>query len=108
MFSGRSFNDLSQYFILPWILKDYSSEGLNLNTKEIYRDLSRPIHAIDDKNYKKLMQKYTEADDADKFHSGSHYSTPGFISYFLVRLKPYSYVSVEIQVIKNFKKGRLF
>ena len=100
MFSGRSYNDLSQYFVMPWILKDYSSDGLNLNTADVYRDLQRPVHAIEENNYIKLSQKYSEADDDfAKFHSGSHYSTPGFVTYFLIRLKPFSYISAEIQVI---------
>ena len=97
MFSGRSYNDLSQYFIFPWILKDYSSDGLNLNTPDVYRDLQRPIHALEDSNYQKLDQKYSEADEVDKFHSGSHYSTPGFVTYFLIRVKPFSFISAEIQ-----------
>ncbi len=98
MFAGRSYNDLSQYCIMPWILKDYASDGLNLNTPDVYRDLQRPIHAIEESNYQKLVQKYSEADEYDKFHSGSHYSTPGFVTYFLIRLKPFSFISAEIQV----------
>lgn len=95
--SGRSYNDISQYIILPWIIKDYSSDGLNLNNYEVYRDLTRPIHAIDDNTYRNLSIKYSEADEFDKFHSGSHYSSPGFVCYFLIRTKPFSYISAEIQ-----------
>jgi len=95
--AGRSYNDISQYLVMPWIIKDYSSEGLNLNNYETYRDLTRPIHAIDDNTYKNLSIKYNEADDYDKFHSGSHYSSPGFVCYFMIRLKPFSYISSEIQ-----------
>jgi hypothetical protein len=95
--AGRSYNDVSQYLVMPWIIKDYSSEGLNLNNYETYRDLTRPIHAIDDNTYRNLSIKYSEADDFDKFHSGSHYSSPGFVCYFLIRLKPFAYISSEIQ-----------
>jgi hypothetical protein len=52
---------------------------------------------MDENNYKYLAEKYTEAEDEDKFHSGSHYSTPGFVVYFLIRTKPFSYISAEIQ-----------
>ncbi len=42
--SGRSFNDLTQYPIFPWIIIDYKSSQINLNNKntfiKIYRDLS--------------------------------------------------------------------
>jgi hypothetical protein len=95
--AGRSYTDISQYLVMPWIIKDYYSEGLNLNTDEIYRNLSHPIHALDENTRKNLKQKYYEAEESDKFHSGSHYSTPGFVCYYLIRLKPYSYISAEIQ-----------
>ena len=32
--AGRSYNDLSQYPIFPWILSDYTSETLDLNNSE--------------------------------------------------------------------------
>ena len=41
--AGRSFNDLSQYPVFPWILADYASEKLDLTKPETFRDLSRPI-----------------------------------------------------------------
>lgn len=95
-FSGRSYNDLSSYFIMPWILGDYISDGLNLYNKDIYRKLNKPIHAVS-KDSNTLLDKYNEADDDFKFHSGSHYSTSGFICYFLIRTKPFAYTSAEIQ-----------
>lgn len=39
--SGRSFNDLTQYPIFPWILADYTSNELNLNDSQAYRDFSK-------------------------------------------------------------------
>jgi len=96
--AGRGYNDISQYFVIPWIIKDYKSDGINLNDKNIYRELNRPIHAIEDDSKQKLIAKFNEAEGEDKFHSGSLYSNPPFVSYFLIRLKPYSYISVDIQV----------
>lgn len=39
--SGRSYNDLTQYPIFPWIFSNYSSQSLNLDEAEAYRDLSK-------------------------------------------------------------------
>ncbi len=39
--SGRSYQDLNQYPIFPWIIADYESEKLDLNTPATYRDLSK-------------------------------------------------------------------
>lgn len=43
---NRSFSDLSQYPIFPWVLADYDSEDIDLKNEKSYRDLSKPIGAI--------------------------------------------------------------
>lgn len=37
--AGRSFNDLMQYPVFPFILSDYVSETLDLNDPSIYRQV---------------------------------------------------------------------
>jgi hypothetical protein len=44
-YSGRTHNDINQYYIFPWILKDYQSDRLDLTDPGIYRDLSKPMGA---------------------------------------------------------------
>ena len=56
-----------------------------------------PIHALEENTRKNLKHKYEDSEELFKFHSGSHYSSPGFICYYLIRLKPFSYISAEIQ-----------
>ncbi|KAG1145700.1 hypothetical protein G6F37_002464 [Rhizopus arrhizus] len=41
--SGRSYNDVTQYPVLPWILADYTSEELNLTNPKTFRDLTKPM-----------------------------------------------------------------
>src|SRR5699024_612413 len=36
--AGRSYNDLMQYPVFPWILSDYSSSELNLTNPHSFRD----------------------------------------------------------------------
>ena len=43
--AGRSYNDLSQYPVLPWVLRDYTSATLDLTDLSVYRDLSKPMGA---------------------------------------------------------------
>ena len=40
IFSGRSFNDVTQYPVLPWIITNYTKEELS---EEDYRDLGLPV-----------------------------------------------------------------
>ena len=46
-YSGRTFNDLNQYPIMPWIIADYQSNCLNLQNPQTFRDMSLPIGAQD-------------------------------------------------------------
>lgn len=44
--AGRTYNDLSQYPVFPWVLMDYESEELRLDDPTVYRDLSKPVGAL--------------------------------------------------------------
>ncbi|XP_063928044.1 uncharacterized protein LOC135141118 [Zophobas morio] len=44
-FAGRTYNDLTQYPVFPWVLKDYESSTLDLKDPKIYRDFSKPMGA---------------------------------------------------------------
>ena len=50
--AGRSYNDLTQYPTFPWILADYSSEKLDFNKSSTFRDLTKPVGALDAKRFK--------------------------------------------------------
>ncbi|XP_024317643.1 uncharacterized protein LOC100827088 isoform X2 [Brachypodium distachyon] len=39
--AGRSYNDITQYPVFPWIIPDYQSKVLNLDDPSTYRDLSK-------------------------------------------------------------------
>ncbi|KAI3829204.1 hypothetical protein L1987_03321 [Smallanthus sonchifolius] len=79
--AGRSYNDITQYPIFPWILSDYKSTHLDLANPSSYRDLSKPIGALNDERLKKFQEKYSSLNDTfiPKYHYGSHYSTAGTV-----------------------------
>ena len=56
--SGRTYNDLAQYPVYPWILNDYSSDIIDLKESNIYRDFSYPIYAQDEESRELLKDKY--------------------------------------------------
>lgn len=87
MASGRSFNDLSQYPVFPWILSDYTSNDLNLDDPAVFRDLSKPIGALDEMRLAALKQRYHEM-PPPRFFYGTHYSTPAYLINYLVRAAP--------------------
>lgn len=43
--AGRSYNDLMQYPIFPWVLADYESHSLDFSAPSSFRDLAKPMGA---------------------------------------------------------------
>ena len=93
--AGRTYNDFAQYPIFPWIIKDYSTPTISLD-QDIYRDLTYPIFAQDQKKREELLLKYDDGNE-DAYFSGTHFSTPGFVTFFLIRMKPFANMASEIQ-----------
>ena len=58
MLAGRTYNDLNQYPVFPWILADYTSESLDLNDPATFRDLSKPVGALDEKRLAFFRERY--------------------------------------------------
>ncbi|KAL7067216.1 Beige/BEACH domain-containing protein [Cryptosporidium serpentis] len=90
--SGRSRSDLSQYPVYPWTLcnfeGNFNNESDIIGNKSNFRDLSRPLGALNEINLEILKARMRDLPPNDQFLYGSHYSTPGHISYFLIRSFP--------------------
>ncbi|CAB1348857.1 unnamed protein product [Coregonus sp. 'balchen'] len=41
--AGRTYNDLNQYPVFPWVLTNYESEELDLTLPGNFRDLSKVL-----------------------------------------------------------------
>lgn len=97
--AGRTYNDLNQYPIFPWIIKDFTSEELNIDDPSIYRDFSHPMGAQNPNNREILTIKYKELNDEvlGSFHYGSHYSNAAGVLHYLVRLEPFTSLHIELQ-----------
>jgi WD40 repeat protein len=108
--AGRSYNDLTQYPVFPWILADYSSETLDFNKSATFRDLSKPIGALDSKRFEVFEDRYRNFCDPDipSFYYGSHYSSMGIVLYYLLRLEPFTALHRNLQGGKFDHADRLF
>lgn len=58
--AGRSFNDLSQWPVFPWVLADYDSARLDLEDPQSFRDLSLPMGALNPSRLKLFQQRFNE------------------------------------------------
>ncbi|XP_078085111.1 neurobeachin-like protein 1 isoform X4 [Mustelus asterias] len=99
--AGRTYNDLAQYPVFPWILSDYTSEELDLNNPEVFRDLSKPIGVANEKNAKAVREKFDNFEDPtgtiDKFHYGTHYSNAAGVMHYLIRVEPFTTLHIQLQ-----------
>ncbi|XP_045459120.1 protein FAN-like [Melitaea cinxia] len=86
--ADRSKNDLTQYPVFPWVIADYTSEILDMESAQTFRDLSKPMGALNPDRLEKLLERYHEMSDP-KFLYGSHYSAPGLVLFYLVRKYPH-------------------
>ena len=105
--AGRSFNDLAQYPVFPWVLNDYTSATIDLDSPSHYRDLSKPVGALNPTRLETFRQRYRDMKDLElagdahghghghhdahghhAFMYGTHYSCPAYVLFWLVRVMP--------------------
>ena len=110
--AGRSFNDLTQYPVVPWVLRDYTSASLDLDERDTYRDFSKPIGAQLPTQAARFQQRFDEYEDAGMgakpFHYGSHYSSSGIVLFYLIRLEPFASEAIQMQGGRFDVADRLF
>ena len=112
--AGRSFNDLTQYPVFPWVLQDYDTPNLDIDDPQVYRDLSKPMGAINPERAKQVAERYASLASVagesglQPFHYGTHYSCSAYVLHFLLRLEPYTRMALELQGKQFDRPDRLF
>ena len=129
-FSNRSYNDITQYPVLPWILTNYedplkkeqikedvqNSEDNNSIDDYSYRNLSEPMgmltineESIKRKtNYLSVYKILKQDKEMKPYIYGCNYSNPTYVSNYLIRLFPFTQICIEIQVTGFDNPRRLF
>jgi hypothetical protein len=64
--AGRSFHDLTQYPVFPWVIADYESEALDLHSPLTYRDLSKPMGALGAARAAQFRDRYEALEDIEQ------------------------------------------
>ena len=123
IYGNRSFNDISQYPVFPWILNDYKDplkkENDEQEQKYDLRDMSLPMGMMtitDEAEARKEMfienfetLKETAEDGLMKpYFYGSNYSNPIYVCHFLMRVFPFTQIAIELQGSKFDHAERLF
>ena len=118
IYSNRSYNDISQYPVFPWVLTNYEDSLKNSSNNYDYRDLSLPMGMMElNEESEKRKISYLEMYDLLKNESdetmkpyiyGSNYSNPMYICNYMMRLFPFTHISIELQGNKFDDANRLF
>ena len=99
MMSGRTFNDLSQYPIFPWVIRDFTSESLDLEKMTTYRDLQKPVGALDPQRLSELRERAREMvqENMGNYLYPSSYSCMLTVAQYLVRMEPFTSIHIDMQ-----------
>jgi hypothetical protein len=100
--AGRSYNDLMQYPVFPWVLADYKSEDEpDFSNPATFRDLSKPMGAQTTQRLDQFKKRFYDWDDPQgdtpPYHYGTHYSSAMIVSSYLVRMEPFTQHFLHLQ-----------
>ena len=106
--AGRTYNDLNQYPVFPWVLRDYTSAALDLSDPASFRDLSKPMGAQRPERAEEVRERFEQLREFGEhsggndgqpppFHYGSHYSSAAIVLYYLIRVEPYTTLAIRLQ-----------
>ena len=98
-YSSRSYNDYNQYLIFPLLFMDVE--------RKRKRNLSMAI-SLNKENNSETRSKIMANKKNIGCYFNQHYSTGGFILYYLVRLVPFTFSQIEFQSGKFDLPARLF
>ena len=97
-YSCRSYNDINQYPVFPWLRI--------INDK--IRDLKNTIAAQTEDSRMMLKEKYSLSSETFPYHYTTHYSNSAFLLYYLIRINPFTDNQITLQNNKFDSPGRQF
>ena len=93
-FSDRSYNVLTQYLVLPWILTDFN----DIYKKENYRNMSLPMPAQTKEGLDAIISAYkSKPKEEYRYYFQSIYSSSLYVNIYLIRIFPYAYNQIKCQ-----------
>ena len=97
-YSCRSYNDVNQYPVFPWLIIYGDKE----------RDLRYTTVAQSEDSRMVLKEKFEFSSPNFPFHYTTHYSNASFLIYYLIRINPFTDNQITLQVNKFDVPDRQF
>ena len=102
-YGGRSFNDINQYPIFPWIISNYNSEIIDIDDPKNHRELFLSMGAITPQKQKQADDKLSvlkNEKDFVPYQLGTHCMPGRTVLGYLFRVEPFS------SILMLFEQGR--
>nr|XP_061811916.1 neurobeachin-like [Nerophis lumbriciformis] len=108
--AGRTYNDLNQYPLFPWVLASYDSQELDLTLPANFRDLSKPVGALNPKRAAFFAERFESwADDKmPPWHYRRYGSTAASALHWLIRMEPFTSLFLSANNNKFDHPDRIF
>ncbi|EAY05306.1 Beige/BEACH domain containing protein [Trichomonas vaginalis G3] len=87
-FSGRSFVDLAQYPVFPWVIADYESK--------LYPQKRRNLEKVMGQLSEERAKIFDVSFQTQGYYYGCHYSMPASVHYFLFRIPPFLFFEWDL------------
>ena len=122
-YSTRTYNDLSQYPVFPWLFLKFKNFDKTDEKSDYLRNLKYPLSAQTEAQRIKCIEEYKtelnnireneeeEQENGEKeypCHFRLHYSNSAYIYYYLMRLNPYCQDMIKLQNYQNENPNRIF
>lgn len=101
--AGRSFLDISQYPVFPWVIADYISDTLDLTNPATFRDLTKPVGAL---NPERLASLKSRMDELANAQEPTTFSTPSSSSSLTFSMST-STMSIAAAVSRDLREPSL-
>ena len=91
-FSNRSYNVLTQYLVLPWLLLDFD----NIYVEKNYRNMSFPTNVQTEQAINKILNEYKN-EKGEYLYFSQKYISQLYVNNYLIRCYPYINNQIQCQ-----------
>ena len=110
-FSSRTYNDVNQYPVFPWIKRKFEMIKGEKEAKPVPRDFKYPMSSQREELRKEALNRFKEDEENGEHfpvHYGNHYSTSSYIYFYLMREEPFTTLLMKLQGNKQENPDRMF
>ena len=110
-YATRTYNDVNQYPVFPWLIKKFINEKGSTKAKPITRDFRYQMSAQTEESKEDALNRYIDGEsDSQDFpvHYGNHYSTSAYVYFYLMREEPFTNLLIKLQGNRQESPDRMF